>query len=126
MAEPLPTYPLTTEGVTEALADLDKGGSEDVAIRLTELGITGVQDAECACPLAQYLLRAVPGLREAIVGGDSVYLTGVVHEDMNGFQQPWDVRFHVSLPDSLGAFVEDFDAGVYPELIEPTREVTAP
>lgn len=123
MAEPLPTYPLTTEGVTEALADLDKGGSEDVAIRLAELGIRGVRGNECGCVLAVYLLAVITDAESVIVSGDSVYITGTVYEDINGFQQPWDVRLHATLPDSVSALVEDFDAGVFPELEEVIRNV---
>ena len=119
----LPTYPLTAEGVEQALAELDKGGSEDVAIRLQELGITGLRDSDCACPIANYLLRVLPGLDEATASGDSAYLKGTEYEDLHGFQQPWDVRFHVTFPDAVSAFVEDFDAGIYPELIEKTEEV---
>lgn len=116
----LPTYPLTAVGVGQALADLDKGGSEDVAIRLQELGIRGVRGNECGCPVANYLGRVLPYVESVVVGGDGVYITGITYEDVNGFQQPWDVRLHATLPDSVSAFVVDYDQGCYPELEEVT------
>lgn len=117
----LPTYPLTVEGVERALAELDKGGSEDVAIRLQELGIRGVRGNDCGCPVANYLARAVAYAETVTVSGDSVYVTGTDYEDIEGFRQPWDVMFHATLPDSVSAFVEDFDQGIYPELIEEVK-----
>lgn len=119
----LPTYPLTTEGVEQALAALDKGGSEDVAMRLAELGIVGVRDNECGCPVAAYLSRTVDGVEGIQVGGDSAYLTGVVREVLDGgFIQSYDVRIHVDLSAAVSAFVEDFDQGIYPELIQSAEE----
>lgn len=117
----LPTYPLTVEGVEQALAALDKGGSEDVAIRLQELGFRGAPDCEGACPVAQYLLTVVPGLDYALVeASDVFYQGGGIDED--GFY--WStVPWHTTLPDAVSAFVEDFDQGIYPELIEKTEEV---
>lgn len=119
----LRTYPLTGEGVTAALAELDKGGSEDVAIRLAELGFRGQRDNDCACPLANYLARVVPDAESVTVSGESAYLTGIVREEVDGgFLQSWDVRFHVGLPGAVPAFIEDFDQGLYPELIDKTQE----
>lgn len=120
----LPTYPLTPEGVTEALGALDKGGSEDVAHRLAELGVTGQLDNDCACPIAAYLLKVLPGVEYVQVGGSEAFIRGEVREDVGaGYIQPWDVTFNADLPDALAAFVEDFDQGMYPELIEPTEKV---
>jgi hypothetical protein len=117
----LPTYPLTVEGVEQALAELDKGGSEGVAIRLQELGIRGARGNECGCPVANYLTRAVASAETVTVSGDSVYVTGTDYEDIEGFRQPWEVLFHTTLPDAVSAFVEDFDQGIYPELIEEVK-----
>ena len=117
-------YPLTEEGVRRALADLDKGGSEDVAIRLAELGFKGQRDNDCGCPVANYLGAVVADVEYVMVGGESAHLTGIVREELDGgFLQSWDVRFHATLPDSVSAFVEDFDAGVFPELIEAPQTV---
>lgn len=115
----LPTYPLTPVGVSEALNALDKGGSEDVARRLTELGIQGQRDNDCACPIGVYLMRVLPDAEYVQVGGGHAYITGIVRDDL-GFS--WPVVLHVDLPDSITAFVEDFDGGIYPELIESTEE----
>lgn len=112
------TYSLSEEGVTAALADLDKGGSEDVAIRLAELGILGIQGDDCACPVANYLARALPNVETVTVARGEVYARGTVYEDLDGFPQPLDVLLHAELPDSVDAFVADFDAGVYPDLIQ--------
>lgn len=112
-------HPLTDDGVREALKELDKGGSEDVAIRLAELGIKGQRDTDCGCPVAVYLNRVLPDVEYAFVGSEAAFITGVVREEVDGgFINSWDVRLHATLPDSVSAFVEDFDAGCYPELVE--------
>lgn len=116
----LPTYDLAeVGGVSRALAELDKGGSEDVAARLTELGVVGQKDNDCACPVAVYLGRVLPDAEYVQVGGGHAYITGIVRDDL-GFS--WPVVVHADLPDSITAFVEDFDGGIYPELIESTEE----
>jgi hypothetical protein len=111
----LPTYPLSEEGVTQALADLDKGGSEDIAHRFAELGIKGQVGHECACPVHAYLTRVLPDADSVNVGGTEVFVWGWLRDEF-GFS--YDVRFHTSLPDSVSAFIEDFDQAIYPELIE--------
>jgi hypothetical protein len=114
------TYSLSEEGVTAALADLDKGGSEDVAIRLQELGVKGERSGnDTSCPLANYLKCVIADVEYALVGREAAYVKGVLRGDLGeGFIQSWDVRFNVGLPDSVSTFIEDFDAGIYPELIE--------
>lgn len=112
-------YPLTEDGVREALAELDKGGSEDVAIRLAGLGFKGQRDNDCGCPVANYLARVVADVEYVMVSGESAYLTGIVREELDGgFLQSWDIRFHVDLPAAVAAFVEDFDQGIYADLVE--------
>lgn len=116
-----PTYDLAEiGGVTRALAELDLGGSEDVAQRLAELGITGQRDNDCACPIANYLVRVLPDAEYVQVGGGHAYIRGVVRDDL-GYS--WPVVVHTETPDSITAFVEDFDGGIYPELIESTEPV---
>jgi len=115
------SYELSPEGVTAALAALDKGGSEDVAMRLQELGIRGRQDSGCACPIAEYLLRVVPGMESVTVGAESAYVYGITYDDLD-FQIVLGPT-HVTLPDSVSAFVEDFDQGCFPELVLSTEEV---
>lgn len=118
----LPTYDLAEiGGVSRAFAELDKGGSEDVASRLAELGITGQRDNDCACPIANYLTRVLPDAEYVQVGGGHTYISGVVRDDL-GYS--WPVVVHADTPDSITAFVEDFDQGIYPELIAPIEEVS--
>lgn len=119
----LPRFDLTPEGVQAALADLDKGGSEDVAMRLQELGIRGVRGNECGCPVANYLGRVL-GADTVMVSRGEVFAYGTAYEDWNGFPQPLDLRLHADLPDSVSAFVEDFDQGIYPELVDSTEVTT--
>lgn len=114
----LPKFPLTEEGVTAALADLDKGGSEDVAIRFEELGATGRRDNASTCPVACYLKTRLPDAEYVVVEREHVYLVGIVRRIIDGFTDSADVRLSVELPDSVSAFVEDFDQGIYPQLIE--------
>lgn len=121
----LPSFPLTPEGVQEALADLDKGGSEDVAARLAELGITGRQDSGCACPLANYLHIVIPALESVTVESGSAYVYGITYAlDDPAFPIVLG-PLHITLPESVSAFVEDFDQGCFPELVLSTEEVSA-
>lgn len=113
----LSTYPLTPEGVTEALNALPVG-SEDIAIRLAEFGIKGQRDNDCACPVAHYLERAIPDAESVTVGGTEAFVCGLVRDDL-GFTA--DVRIHVGFPDGVCAFVEDFDGRKYPDLIEEVK-----
>lgn len=121
MADETPTYPLTPEGVTAALNALPVG-SEDIAMRFTELGIKGQRDNDCACPVAAYLLRVVSDAEYVQVGGEAAYIKGIVRETVAaGFIQSFDARLSVNFSDAVSAFVEDFDAGMYPDLIEVTH-----
>ena len=56
----LPRFDLTPEGVAATLADLDKGGSEDVAQRFEELGFKGQRDSVTDDPVARYLRAVLP------------------------------------------------------------------
>ena len=115
----LPSFPLTPDGVTDALADLDKGGSEDVAERFEELGFKGQRDSITDDPLARYLRAVLPDAEYIQIDAGDVFVRGIYREDLgDGFINSWDVVLHVPLPDSVEAFVEDFDAGVYEFLID--------
>jgi hypothetical protein len=119
----LPRFDLTPEGVSAALADLDKGGSEDVAMRLEELGIRGRQDSGCACPIAEYLLQVVPGMDSVTVERESAYVYGIRY-DLDDPAFPIVLGpLHITLPDSVSAFVADFDQGCFPQLVLSTEEV---
>jgi hypothetical protein len=78
------------------------GTSMDVADSLRGLGVTGERNCTSACPLAEYLrARGVPA--PAV-------------ETADAFFDDWARR--VDLPEPCRVFVEDFDAGHYPELIK--------
>lgn len=111
----LPRFDLTPEGVQAALVDLDKGGSEDVAERLAELGFKGCRGNDGACPVAVYMLTVVPRLEWTVVGGESAYVYGWRYDDLGMTEHLGPVN--IPLPDSVSAFVEDFDQGCFPELV---------
>lgn len=121
----LPSFPLTPEGVAEALADLDKGGSEEVAMRFEELGFKGQRSSITEDPLARFLRAVLPDAEYIQIDAGEVFVRGVYREDLgDGFINSWDVVFHVPLPDSVEAFVEDFDQGIYTFLIDSTEVTT--
>lgn len=114
-----PTYPLTEDGVREALRALGDG-SEDVAGRLEQLGIKGFRDDDCSCPVANYLRKTFPDIETVWVLRDNVFIEAYQTDEF-GFGLP--VKFDTSNPDPVSAFVGDFDAGIYPELIEEASNV---
>jgi hypothetical protein len=123
-AEQPRTYPLSEEGVSAALNALPPL-SEDIAIRLDELGIKGQRGQDCACPVVNYLARVLPDAEEITVGHGTAFIKGVVRQDIDGFYDSWDVRLHVAFGGGITDFVEDFDGGLYPDLIEEDSNADA-
>lgn len=113
----LPTYPLTANGVEMAIADLP-GASEDIAECLEGLGIRGVLDNACGCPLAVYFQRVLSGASYIQVDGTDMFIRGT---DIDELGIAWPYEGHPDLPSGMTAFVEDFDQGIYPELIEEVK-----
>jgi hypothetical protein len=87
----------------------DLGDTRDqVAAKLTELGIRGDRNNCLACPVAVYLLRACPGAVQVLVGdreAELIYPAGRTE--------------FVDLPEPVAAFVAGFDDGMYRELVKP-------
>ena len=105
MAEPERTYTQDLDGVWEALIAL---GDEDqkIAAVLRAKGIKGRKNEACACPIANYLAGIFGEMSTPAVEETTVKLLG------------WDDRMHMQLPDAVQDFVESFDLGWFPELIE--------
>ena len=109
----LPTYPLTVEGVTAAVRSLDYD-SWEIAQRLEDAGVKGIPGNECACPIARHLQLLLPGA-EVFVEAEVVRVSGT-ERGAFGFDLP--LTASVTLPDGAQDFVQEFDRGEYPELIE--------
>jgi hypothetical protein len=98
------SYSLDVDGVESALRDLGET-ADDVAQTLIERGVRGIQGKADCCPVANYLRGAVPGLSPEILNDDDYTL---VSSDQ--------VSLYVPL--AVHVFVEEFDQGVYPLLVE--------
>jgi hypothetical protein len=116
----LPTYPLTVEGIRKAVASLDAADSYDLAARFKDAGVKGVVGSECNCPIAVRLRQLIPGASQVFVEAETVRVEGSEH-DTFGFDMP--VVVSVTLPDGAQDFIQEFDRGEHPELIESTEEV---
>jgi hypothetical protein len=114
-----PTYPLTVEGIRKAVASLDVDDSYDLAARLQGAGAKGVIGSECNCPIAVRLRQLIPGASQVFVEAETVRVEGS-ERDTFGFDMP--VVVSVTLPDGAQDFIQEFDRGEWPELIESTEE----
>jgi len=102
-----PHLPTVVE-VLDKLAVL--GGSAQIAIHLQEQQCVGETGASLSCPVARYIRRETG---ESVQVGGVVYLRpGVVGAEVVGF-----------LPDPIRDFIEDFDGGRYPDLVDGTDDV---
>lgn len=110
----LKTFKLTPEGVTEAMRTLDLE-SWEIAEKLRELGVKGVEGNECACPIAVYLTKVLPGIDEVFVESEVARIT-FTQQDEYGFEWPG-VTISAGLPDGAQDFIPAFDMGEYPDLI---------
>ena len=104
VAEPERTYTQDLDGVWEALIAL---GDEDqkVAAVLRSKGIKGRKNEACACPIANYLAEIFGEMSTPEVEESTVKFLGWGDD-------------HMQLPDAVQDFVESFDLGWFPELIE--------
>ncbi|GAB3862889.1 hypothetical protein ACFPIJ_55205 [Dactylosporangium cerinum] len=102
-----PVYPATSDGVLAALTAL--GDTADaVATALLALGYTGRPASPAYCPIAWYLIDAVPEL-------DTEHVE-VGCDDAGLWNAPRGHAIDVDLPDQVVAFITAFDGGAYPEL----------
>jgi len=110
-----PTFPLTPDGVTEALRTLDVE-SWEIAEKLDAAGIKGVPQDECRCALAAYIHRLIPAAEVVYVESEHARVEGRTGDEC-GFD-PYTVALSALLPDGAQDFVQEFDKGEYPNLIE--------
>lgn len=89
----------------------DPTTSRAVAVILRDDGITGRRSSGAHCPLANYLRRELPTLEHTTTYDLVVNRTYAWWCAGGAF---------VGLPAELSRFVNEFDAGWYPELEEPT------
>jgi hypothetical protein len=110
----LPTFPLTAEGIRDALRTLDAQPWE-LAKQLGAAGVKGVIGNECACPIARRIAQLVPGADVVFVEAETVRVGGY-DRDTFGFDLP--VTYSAQLPDGVQDFIQEFDLSEWPELIE--------
>jgi hypothetical protein len=109
------TYSLSEEGVTAALTAL--GNDPDlIAETLRAAGCKGIRDDESYCPVAIYVRRVLLGADEVYAWQGGVWV-GWSWMDENGLDQE-PAHFDWRPSPAFAAFIEMFDAGIYPELIE--------
>ncbi len=108
------TYPLSPEGVAEALRTLDLE-SWEIAEKLKALGVKGVQMDECRCALAVYIATLLPDASSVHVEVDQVRINGSLRDEF-GFDFP--VVLSRDMPGGAQDFIAEFDDGKHPELIE--------
>lgn len=121
MTDETATFPLTPDGVTAALRTLDVE-SWEIADRLKAAGIKGWPMNECACALAVHLKAVLPDAATVYVEADSVRIDGYLRDEY-GFD--WPVFLSNNLPDGAIDFVQEFDKGEYPDLIEEDSNAAA-
>lgn len=90
--------------IKEALELLDAGDADGVAVVLHSLDANGRAGNALRCPLAR-ALRQLTGRDRVCVGGGSADV----------FNAPFE---SAPLPPAVNDFVDAFDAGQYPELVE--------
>jgi hypothetical protein len=113
------TFPLTVAGVRAALRTLDFE-SEEIAEKLKAAGIKGTPMDECSCALAAYVRLAVPDADWVQVEAEYVRVEGRTVGVYGLDGEPFRESFR--LPDGAQDFIEAFDRGEYPDLIEETPD----
>lgn len=112
------TFALTPDGVTAALRTLDVE-SWEIAEKLKAAGIKGKPMDECRCALAAYIHTLIPTAHTIYVEAEHLRVEGRIGDEF-GFD-PWPVALSVAMPDGAQDFVQDFDRGEYPDLIEESE-----
>ncbi len=98
--------------VTGCLSDLGDS-PQGVAARLRSYGMTGMPGRADACPMARYL-RAVIG-SERTIGR-----VGVLEQRLRVTRRGLHLPFSIPLPLAIRSFVQSFDEGQFPELVDRT------
>jgi len=97
------------------LAELQNLGTADnVAQRLREAGVKGLQGANFSCPITRYLDQSAPGNRHSTAGSWIRLLDAYPGESL-GDQ---DHRFPLAEGSPVREFVRLFDAGLFSDLVE--------
>lgn len=119
----MPTPQEVLDKLRELAPDQDPNTA---AAALLTLGCKGVAGDSCACPLAEYLRRAFPGLPadRAVsvspgtirVGTAVLYTRAVSHQNRDAYAATVGATAHASAPDWLDRFIILFDGKHYPEL----------
>ncbi|MDE3205490.1 MAG: hypothetical protein KGQ66_14890 [Acidobacteriota bacterium] len=106
------------QAVDGCLIDLgDSPGS--VAERLQGLGVRGLAGRADECPMSRYL-RAVLGPEESLVRID------VLEKRLRVSRKLPRLPLSVALPPAVRAFVHDFDAGHFPQLLDGPATASDP
>lgn len=91
--------------------------ADEVARKLTSLGVRGIPHHTGECALARYL--------KATVGAEaSVDKIAVTRNSIKVWQAGRRFPFHVLLPYTCSSFVSAFDRGSYPRLVDGTAELS--
>jgi hypothetical protein len=113
-------FEFTDKGVEQALRALGRTSNE-VAANLSALGFRGCRNNESNCPVANYLLAVMDGIRSVGVYTNDVegeydehYRDGYV--DLSAWAGGYPLQ--VDLPEPVVLFVIGFDDDKYPDLIE--------
>lgn len=94
--------------VRDHLAKLGQLQPAEIARLFADLGIQGHRMVSTACPVAQYV-RAETGTLISIRG--SHWITGTISTAQ--LYRTGDT------PETVGQFIGNFDAGIYPRLVQP-------
>ena len=108
---------ITEEWLTQTLTELGNN-ADKVATSLRDAEVKGRRNNAAQCPVARYIARRVvervPSTRLQIdILSDTAVITAPKpNADVD------DVIVTVELPDSILAFIQRFDQGDYPDLVE--------
>lgn len=116
------TFALTPDGVTAALRTLDVE-SWEIADKLRAAGIKGTPMDECRCALAAYIHRLIPVVDKVYVEAEHVGVEGWIAGEYGMDGELYRQSFR--MPDGAQDFVQEFDKGEYPDLIEEDSNAAA-
>jgi hypothetical protein len=112
------TFPLTPDGVTAALTALGND-PEHIRQTLSAGGFKGVRDDEDSCVVATYLRAVLPPVEDVYVWQGGAWVEWTI-PDPNGLDTDRQ-HFDWHPTPSFAAFIEHFDKGEYPDLIEESE-----